>query len=40
MIDPKNGHIPSPLIMFTGTALRCALLKWQKNDDVHPKAAK
>jgi hypothetical protein len=40
MIDAKNGDIPSPLIMVTGTALHCALLKWQKNHDVHPKAAK
>jgi hypothetical protein len=26
MIDNKDGHIPSPLIMFTCTALRHALL--------------
>jgi len=40
MIDDKNGHIPLPLIMFTCTALRHALLEWQKNKGVHPKACK
>jgi len=40
MIDDKDGHIPSPLIMFTCTALRHALLQWQKNKGVHPKASK
>jgi len=40
MIDDKDGHIPSPLITFTYTALRHALLKWQKNKGVHPKASK
>jgi hypothetical protein len=40
MIDDKDGHIPSPLIMFTCTALRHALLEWQKNNGVHPKASK
>jgi len=40
MIDNKDGHIPSPLIMFTCTALRHALLEWQKNKGVHPKASK
>jgi len=40
MIDDKDGHIPSPLIMFTCTALRHALLEWQKNKGVHPKASK
>jgi hypothetical protein len=40
MIDDKDGHIPSPLIMFTCTALRLALLEWQKNKGVHPKASK
>jgi len=40
MIDDKDGHIPSPLIMFTCTALRHALLDWQKNKGVHPKASK
>jgi len=39
-IDDKDGHIPSPLIMFTCTALRHALLQWQKNTGVHPKASK
>jgi len=30
VIDAKDGHIPSPLIMFTCTALRHGLLEWQK----------
>jgi hypothetical protein len=40
MIDDKDGHIPSPLIMFTCTALCHALLERQKNKGVHPKASK
>jgi hypothetical protein len=40
MVNDKDGHIPSPLIMFTCTALRHALLEWQKNKGVHPKASK
>jgi len=40
MIDDKDGHIPSPLIMFTCTALRHALLVWKKTNSVHPKASK
>jgi hypothetical protein len=40
MIDDKDGHIPSPLIMFTCTVLHHALLEWQKNKGVHPKASK
>jgi len=40
MIEDKDGHIPSPLIMFTFTTLRHALLEWQKNKRVHPKASK
>jgi len=40
MIDDKDVHIPSPLIMFTCTVLRHALLEWQKNNIVHPKASK
>jgi hypothetical protein len=40
MINDKDGHIPSPLIMFTCTVLRHALLQWQKNKGVHPKASK
>jgi hypothetical protein len=28
MIDGKDGHIPSPQIMFTFTVLRHALLEW------------
>jgi len=40
MINHKNGYIHSPLIMFTCTALRHALLEGQKNKGVHPKASK
>jgi hypothetical protein len=40
MIDDKDGHIPSPLIMLTCTALCHALLEWPKNKGVHPKASK
>jgi len=40
MIDHKDSHIPSPLIMFIFTTLRHALLVWQKNRGVHPKASK
>jgi hypothetical protein len=40
MINHKDGHLPSPLVMFTCTALRHALLEWQKNKGVHPKASK
>jgi hypothetical protein len=40
MIDDNDGHIPMPLIMFTCTALHHALLVWQKNKCVHPKASK
>jgi len=40
MINYKDGHIPSPLIMFTCTALRHDVLEWQKNKDDHPKASK
>jgi hypothetical protein len=40
MINDKDGHILSPLIMFTCTALRHTLLEWQKNKGVHPKASK
>jgi hypothetical protein len=40
MINAKDGHIPSPLNMFTCTALRHAPLQWQKNKGVHPKASK
>jgi hypothetical protein len=39
MIDNKDGHIPSPLIMFTCTALRQALLEWQPNKGVYLKAS-
>jgi hypothetical protein len=40
MINDKDGHIPSPLIMFTCTALLHCLLEWQKNKGVHPIASK
>ena len=40
MIDVKDGHIPSPLIMFTCATLRHALLEWQKINGVHPKTSK
>jgi hypothetical protein len=40
MIDHKDHHIPSPLIMFTVPALRHALLEWLKNKGIHPKASK
>jgi hypothetical protein len=40
IIDNKDGHISSPLIMFTRTALLHAFLQWQKNKGVHPKASK
>ena len=40
MINDKDGHIPSTLIMFTCTGLRQSLLEWQKNKGVHPKASK
>jgi len=35
-----DGHVPSPLIVFTCTALCRALLEWQENAGVHPKASK
>jgi hypothetical protein len=40
MIDDKEGHIPSPLILLTGSMLRCGLLEWQKNKGIHLKASK
>jgi len=40
MINDKDRHIPSPLIMFTCTALPHALLELQKNKAVHPLASK
>jgi hypothetical protein len=40
MIDDKDGHMPSPLIMFTCTALLHPVLQWQKNEDVYPKSSK
>jgi len=40
MIDDKDGHIALPLIMFTCTVLRHALLEWQNTKGVHLKASK
>jgi len=40
MLDDNNGHILLPMIMSTCTTLRHALLQWQKNKGVHPKASK
>jgi len=40
MLDDKDSHIPSPLIMFTGTVLCHALLEWQQNKGVFPKSSK
>jgi len=40
MIDDKDSYIASPLIMFTCTTLRHALVEWQKNKGVHPKASR
>jgi len=40
IIDDNDSHIPLPLIMFNCTALRHALLEWQNNKGVHPKASK
>jgi hypothetical protein len=39
IIDNMDGHILSPLIIFTCTALPHALMEWQKNKGVHPKAS-
>jgi hypothetical protein len=35
-----DSHIPSPLVIFCCTVLCHALLQWQKNTGVHPKASK
>jgi len=40
IVNDKDGHIPSPLIMITCTALRHALVEWQRNKGVHPKGSK
>jgi len=40
MIDDKDGHIPSPLIMCTCTMLHHALPEWQMNKGVHLTASK
>jgi hypothetical protein len=40
IIDDNDGQIHSPQIMFNYTALRHALLEWQKNKSVHLKASK
>jgi hypothetical protein len=40
MINDKDCHIPSPLIMCTCTALLHAFVEWQQNKRVHPKGSK
>ena len=40
MINDKDGHIPSPLIIFTCTGLRHAPLEWWMNRGVRPKVSK
>jgi hypothetical protein len=40
IIDDMVSRIPLPLIMFTCTALRPALVESQKNKAVQPKASK
>jgi len=40
MIDDKDSHLPSPLIMFTCTTLRHTLVEWQRNKGVNPKTSK
>jgi len=40
IINDKDGHIPSPLIIVTCTALRHALLESPQNKGDHPKASK
>jgi hypothetical protein len=40
MTNDKDGHMPSPLILFTCTALHYAPLEWQKTKGVHLKASK
>jgi len=40
IIDDEDGHIPSPLIMFTCIALHHAFLKWQRNQCIHLKTSK
>ena len=40
MIDDEDGHIPGPLILFTCTALRHALLECEQNNGFHLKACK
>jgi len=40
MINDKDGHITSPRILCTCTALRHALVEWEKHKGVHPKASK
>jgi hypothetical protein len=36
MINDKDSHIPLPLIMFSCSTLRHALLEWEKNKGVNP----
>ena len=37
MMDDRDGHIPSPLIIYTCTALRHAALELEMNEGVRPK---
>jgi len=39
MIDVKDSHIPSPLIMFTCTTSHHVFLEWQRNKGVHLEAS-
>jgi hypothetical protein len=40
IINDRDGHIPSPLIMFSYPALRHSLLESEKNKGVHLQASK
>jgi hypothetical protein len=40
IIDHKDSHIHSPLIMYTCAVLRLCLLEWQKKKGLHPKPSK
>jgi len=39
-IDDNDSHIQSPRNIFTCTALRHALLEWQRDKGIHPKDSK
>jgi hypothetical protein len=40
MISDTDGSIPAPLLIFTCTALRHALLEWKRNGGAAPKVKK